>query len=684
MCGIAGIWGGGESPQAAGGRVSAMLQRMRHRGPDGEGGFAFESGAAGMVRLSLVDLSDRGQQPLWSADRKVALLFNGEIYNFREHRKRLLDKGYPFQSKTDSEVILALYLEHGEDFVHHLRGMYAIALFDWRRSRPGGVPELLLVRGPLGIKPMYVATTGPGGNGCVFASELRGLMASRLVDPVVSQDALHDYLNYGFVIQPRTFIQGVRMLEPGVLERHSPGLPIKTHRFWSMPAYEPRKESFEEAAERLRHELEESIALHTFADAKVGAFLSGGVDSNGIVGLMCKHLPGLQTYTLRYPEFPASDESQAARESAAHFGCANTTVDVLGSEVRDILPRFAGDLDQPSTDGLNTWMVCRAAARDVKGVLSGLGGDEWFSGYPYAQRMLYHGTTSRGRTITEMGKWANRLGRFLPQSHSPGRVQGWLEKLGSRRNLLAIWMQPHTVFGAVQTENLMADPGGVSQVNSIMSLFGEAAGDLREESPLGMCMQLDVAAFMRCQLLRDSDATSMAHSLELRVPFVDINLARFSRTCDDNYKMDLNLPGGQQSKESRGKRVLLRALRDVIPTEIQNRQKRGFELPLHQWALGDCREIVQDSCSPSTVKARGLLDPAAVSGLLAAAEQKPSLYFPKAWSLMILELWCQEILDHVSSTGDLMVNERSLSVRSNAHLDRSAVPHMFDRAGITH
>jgi asparagine synthase (glutamine-hydrolysing) len=654
---------------------------MRHRGPDGEGGFAFESGAAGMVRLSLVDLSDRGQQPLWSADRKVALLFNGEIYNFREHRKRLADKGYCFQSKTDSEVILALYLEHGENFVRHLRGMYAIALFDWRRSHPGGQPELLLVRGPLGIKTIYVAVTGPDGNGCVFASELRGLLASGLVDPVVSQDALHDYLSYGFVVQPRTFIQGVRMLEPGVMERYVPGLPMQSRRYWSLPPYEPRKESFEEAAERLRHELEASIALHTFADAKVGAFLSGGVDSNGIVGLMRKHVACLQTYTLRFPEFPAADESKVAQNSARHFGCDNTTVDVLGSEVREILPRFAGDLDQPSTDGLNSWMVCRAAARDVKGVLSGLGGDEWFSGYPCAQRMLYHGATPRGRTIAEMGKWANRLGRFLPASHAPRGVQGWLERLGSRRDLFSVWLQPHTVFSPGQSRRLMAYPEGIKRSSSILGLFGEGTGDIQAETPLGMCMQLDVAAFMRCQLLRDADATSMAHSLEMRVPFVDIQLARFSRTCHDSYKLDINAPAGPHAGAPRGKRVLLRALQDVIPTEIQKRSKQGFELPLHQWASNQCRDIVQDTCSPSTVKSRGLLDPGAVSGLFAAAERRPSLYFPRAWSLMILELWCQEILDGARTKLNANANGHSYSMHSGAPLDHGAGTHAFNRVG---
>ena len=515
-----------------------MLRRMTHRGPDGQGGFAFDGGAAGMVRLALVDLSDRGQQPLWSPDRKVAILFNGEIYNFREHRARLAEKGYRFQSKTDSEVILALYLEHGEDFVRHLRGMYAIALFDWRNLRLGDLPELILVRDPLGIKPLYIARAGMEGTGCVFASEIRSLIASRLVEPHIDQQSLRDYLHYGFTLQPRTILSGVRMAEPGVLERFVPAKPATTRRFWSMPAYEPRSESLDEAAERLRQTLEESIAQHAFADAKVGAFLSGGVDSTGIVGLMRNHIPHLKTYTLRFPEFQGCDEAVEAKASAKRFDCENATVDVTGTDVRDSLPTFAGDLDQPSTDGLNTWLISRAAGREVKGVLSGLGGDEWFAGYPCSRRMLNYGTGWRGRTIMQMGKLANSAESFFPVRGFEDSLRERVENYGTRRSLAATWVQAHTSFTPRQVKQLTGDPFAQDPVQPFLDLLHRDQISESDETPIGLSGQLDVAGYMRCQLLRDSDATSMAHSLELRVPFVDIELARFARTCKDEYKLD--------------------------------------------------------------------------------------------------------------------------------------------------
>jgi len=385
MCGIAGIWNAiATEPEA---RLSAMLHAMQHRGPDGAGTLAFEGGAAGMVRLALVDLSDRGQQPFWSADRRVALIFNGEMYNFREERSRLSQSGHTFHSTTDTEVVLRLYLERGLDFVHRLRGMYGLAIFDWRNTAPGKLPELILVRGPLGVKPLYVAHPRGDHRQIIFASELRGLLASNLVPRTVDREALADYLARGFVLQPRTIIEGVRTVEPGWIERYAPDQPLRREQFWRMPTYQPQRETLDEAAERLRSTLDESVALHAMADAPVGAFLSGGIDSTGIVGLMRRHVADLRTYTLRYPDVPGHDEADEAAAAARTFECNHTMVEVTGKEVRDLLPLFASQIDQPSADGLNTWIISKAAARDVKGVLSGVGGDEWFAGYPVVRRM---------------------------------------------------------------------------------------------------------------------------------------------------------------------------------------------------------------------------------------------------------------------------------------------------------
>lgn len=653
MCGIAGIWNGDKLQGTAASRVSAMLERMSHRGPDGRGGFVYDGGAAGMVRLALVDLSDRGQQPLWSTDRRVAILFNGEIYNFREHRKSLSEKGYRFLSTTDSEVILALYLEYGQDFVHHLRGMYAIALFDWRHTRVGGLPELLLARDPLGIKPLYVVDSATSGCGCLFASEIRSLIASRLFEPRINQKSLRDFLRYGFTIQPLTILSGVRMLEPGVLEHYVPGKPVVSRRFWTMPAYEPVDESLDEAADRLRNALDQSISLHAFADAKVGAFLSGGVDSTGVVGLMRNHIPRLKTYTLRYPEFPGYDESAEAQASASRFDCDNSVVDVTGQEVHDCLPTFAGDLDQPSTDGLNTWMISRAAGREVKGVLSGLGGDEWFAGYPCARRMLFHASTTRGRALMQLGKWAGRIDAILPNRGFNNRLRERIENLATRRSLIATWVQTHTTFTSKQVRSLTNDYATEDPLEPFVDLLQRGGSSGTQETPIGLCGQLDVAGYMRCQLLRDSDATSMAHSLELRVPFVDIELARYSRSCKDEYKLDLKDSSRRRDGTAGAKRVLLHALRDVLPPEMNQRPKRGFVMPIWNWMNGELKDIVKDTCSSASVERRGLLDKDAVAAMVAASGDDASWLFPRTWALVVLELWCRTALDETDMGTEL-------------------------------
>ena len=645
MCGIAGIWNRPEQRDAEA-RVATMLDAMAHRGPDGRGVTAFNAGAAGMVRLALVDLSDRGAQPFWSADRRVALIFNGEIYNFRAERERLARDGYDFRSTSDTEVILALYLERGIDFVQKLRGMFALAIFDWREGSTEAPPVMLLARGPFGIKPLYVAQP-EGDGGVVFASEIRALLASGLVPRQLDTQAVSDYLAHGFVLQPRTIIAGVRMLEPGTIERYTPDGQMKRTRFWTMPAFAPRSETLDQAAERLRAVLDESIAIHAMADAPVGAFLSGGMDSAGIVGLMRKQIPHLRTYTLRFPDVPGADESEEAVAAARFFECENTVVDVSGSDLPALLPRFAADLDQPSNDGLNTWLISRAAAHDVKGVLSGLGADEWFAGYPVARRMARYANTTAGRFEAAAGHLASTLGRVVPE----GSIRGRIDSLATRRSPLTTWLHSRTVFPSHAARQLTGFPDrNGHQVGRFEALLDAVSPSWRKESPLGLSCLLDVSVYMGSQLLRDSDATSMAHSLELRVPYVDMEVAAFARTCGDDFKLSFDGGTDHHYHNSGAKQVLVRALRDVLPPGTESRPKRGFTVPFEHWMRGSLSPLVRETCQPDTVARRGLVDPKMVAELYRIAEKGGGTLYPKLWSLMVLELWCREVLDKPSSS----------------------------------
>jgi asparagine synthase (glutamine-hydrolysing) len=641
MCGIVGLWNvQAQRPLAA---VDTMLDAMQHRGPDGRGTLEFAGGAAGMVRLALVDLSPRGQQPIWSEDRRVAILFNGEIYNFRSERERLEKAGYRFRTATDTEVILNLYLERGLDFHERMRGMYALAIFDWRQSSPGGAPVMLLARGPLGIKHLYVAHPGDDRRGVIFSSEIRAMLASGLVAPAIDPEGLESYLSQGFVVQSRTMISGVRMLEPGTLERYAPGEPVWQKRFWRVPPYAPRAETLDEAAQRLRATLEESVRLHALADAPIGAFLSGGVDSTGIVGLMRKHVGDLRTYTLQFPDFEGEDEVREAAAAARAFDCRHTTVEVTSREVAEVLPRFAGELDQPSADGFNTWLVSRAAARDVKGVLSGLGGDEWFAGYPVTRRMARYRATARGRIQAAAGAIANHVAPWMPQSRLRNRV----ENLAARRHGLATWRQGHTVFRQSLVDRLLGRTDrSVTQDDRLAAVLAHDTPDWRRETAVGLSCLLDTRVFMVHQLLRDSDASSMAHSLELRVPFVDVELAAFSRSCADEHKLLDDGGADDRYEESGAKRVLIHALADLLPGGIANRPKRGFGLPFWQWLRGDLAPMVEDACGDASVRRRGLLDADLVGAVRAsAAARAPGSEYPCLWSLLILELWCRAVLD---------------------------------------
>jgi asparagine synthase (glutamine-hydrolysing) len=624
-------------------RVGAMLDAVRHRGPDGRGTLEYPGGSAGMVRLALVDLSDRGQQPIWSADRRTAILFNGEMYNFREERARLEKLGHKFQTATDTEVLLNLYLEHGLAFHEHVRGMYTLAIFDWRKTRPDGMPELVLARGPLGIKPLYVAHPDGDPQWVIFSSEVRAILASGLVEPRLDADAVSDYLALGFVLQPGTLISGVRMLEPGTLEQYSPGAPVLHKRYWHVPAYEPRQETLDDAAARLRATVEESVRLHAWADAPIGAFLSGGVDSTAIVSLMRKHVSELRTYTVRFPEFPGQDEDVFAAEVARSLGCIHTSVEVTSREVAELMPRIAGDLDQPSNDGLNTWLVSRAAARDVKGVLSGVGGDEWFAGYRVTRRMARYATMRFAGVQAAAATVANWSCPWIPQ----GRFRSRLENLATRRHALATWLQSHTVFHPRLARQMAGlDRGLQTLEQKAAAVIAPDCDDWRRETPVGLACLLDARLYMIHQLLRDSDATSMAHSLELRVPLVDLELVSFSRSCADEYKLTPGGGSGDLYGRSGAKRVLIHALKDLLPPTIGERPKRGFSLPYVEWMQGKLAPLVEDVCSDANVKRRGLIDPGVVSEVrIRAAAGDHGFAYPKLWTLMMFELWCRAVLD---------------------------------------
>lgn len=615
MCGISGIWGTDLGQADAEAAVRRMLETLRHRGPDGQGTLSYDGGAAGMVRLALVDLSERGQQPIWSPDGKVAILFNGEMYNHAQERTRLAAGGYPFRSHTDTEVILALYLERGLEFVHAVRGMFAIALFDFRDE-----PKLILARDPFGIKPLLYAHPIGCPNGVVFASELRPLLTTGLVSPYVDRQALSDYLSFGFVLQPRTMVMNVRQLEPGTIAVYARGQPPQTTRYFTMPAATNACVPYEEATRHLRMLLSESVRLHALADTPVGVFLSGGIDSSAMAALMIQHNAKLRSYTLKMEH--GDDESNQAEAFAKKLGCNHTNIEVSDREVRDLIPLFAQALDRPSNDGFNSWLISRGAARDVKGVISGLGGDEWFAGYRVARRM---NALEKRRNI-----WVRPLAQLaqLAQPWSPGHsLKQRAHNLATRRSPISTWAAAHCVFRPDE----IATMTGLLAPNTEAALQAHIAPHSSAQNAVDLACELDVYGYMGCQLLRDSDVTSMASSLELRVPLVDVKIAQFARGCPPHYKLD-------DINRSRGKRIFVDAVSDLLPPDIYQRPKRGFSLPYETWLNGPLKELVNDLWQSSRLIKYGLCEQ-----LPASPDDVPP--WPQRWTLMVLELWLRNIVD---------------------------------------
>jgi asparagine synthase (glutamine-hydrolysing) len=632
MCGIAGLLG---SIDVADERLEAMLTSMKHRGPDGHGRLHKQNVAVGMVRLALVDPNERSQQPIWLSDKKqdVAILLNGEIYNFKEERTRLEARGHRFRTQGDAEVALHAYLDDENGFLQRMRGMFAIAICDFR---PGS-ERVLLARDPFGMKPLYItrAKDADGHEQLAFASEAQALLAGGVVDGVVSATAISTFLHRGYVPQDQCTYHGVEMLPAGEVWRWQQSAPLQRRQFYLATDVTPGRGSLAEHAAELRHVLEESVRLHAFADVPVGAFLSGGVDSAAVVGLMRAHLPKLQTFTLSFPDVAGADEGSAARATAQHLDVPITSVDVRDADVSSSFLRFAAGLDQPSADGFNTWLVARGAAPSLRGVLSGLGGDEWFSGYPVAQRMQRMHTQQRtaGRLVQPLASLTQTFGASAASSVLPIRVLARRDAWASRRSLGAHWWYAHSV---ASTEEAQALTGTAPR---LPAMHIDALMD-----PLALCMQLDVQHYMKDQLLRDSDVTSMQHSLELRTPFVDVKVAEFAARLPHAQRIVPGKGAPGSYAHNGAKRVLLEALRDVLPPALIHSPKRGFTLPYRQWMQGVLHDRV-DGLQERASWRRGVLleKPLAAWAQSMAQARHHALAFPRLWSVLVLDAFLQAL-----------------------------------------
>jgi len=614
--------------------VERMNATLHHRGPDDHGIFEYYSDSEnlalclGNTRLAIIDTSSAGHQPMVDPETGNCITYNGETYNFRELRREIDDEFGPWHSNTDTEVVLRAYRKWGIEAFGKLRGMFALAIWDQRKS------ELILARDAFGIKPLYyfadlvkdpTNTTSPQ---LLFSSEVRALLASDFVARRLSSEGIASYLAYGSIQSPQTVIDNVRSLMPGeclVVEAADRKLKVRsvsiiTTRDQVVPTLLSRSETVHE----LRGLLEDSVRAHLVSDVPLGVFLSGGMDSSALVALMSRvsNEPA-KTFSIVFDDGDFSEASQS-RMVATRFRTEHRELLLQEDRLLALLPEAIRSFDQPSMDGINTYIVSKAV-KDV-GItvaLSGLGGDELFAGYPSFRRLLRLQSTSAIakrflRTVSGAGKFALngsvRRNKFWQLASSKGTPE---EVYRITRQLFA----PETV-----------------RVLTTSRFEGSICDDLNSSpdvDPINAMSTLELKGYMANTLLRDTDSMSMAQSLEVRVPFVDVDVAKYALAIPGPWKLNGN-------RQRLPKPLLADALKDLLPKETVSRKKMGFTLPFAKWMHSRLQDEVSSVLSDRQRLRQAGLEADVVGAVWSRFLKSPAnVGWSRPWSLYMLAKWCE-------------------------------------------
>jgi asparagine synthase (glutamine-hydrolysing) len=633
MCGIYG-YVGRDADLASPDTLEKAVEALWHRGPDDRGTFRDASGAVvcgfAHTRLAIIDLSAGGHQPRTTEDGRYTIVYNGEIYNHVSLRGELEGLGVRFTTSSDTEVLLAAYVRWGAECLSRLRGMFALAIWDARDR------SLFLARDRLGVKPLYYAMRG---GGLVFASEVRTLLAVGAVPRRLSRSALASYLAFGAVSDPGAIVGGVRALPPGCTAELREGR-VTERRYWELPLERSRGASFDDEVREIRPILAAAVQLRLIADVKVGIFLSGGIDSSALVALASRAGGApIHTFTVTFDEERFS-EARFADEVARRYGCTHQQVHLPAARAAGEIDAAVGALDQPSADGINTYFVSKAAREAGLSVaLSGLGGDEVFAGYDYFRSFARALPVSRA-----MGRLPARLRKGLGAlAHEP-----WA---GTRAQKLAALLlaggRPELAYAALramftvdQHRRILGDElGGGPEGSSPETPFASvsmpdglverlAAGEI---DAIHAYSVFELSNYLKNTLLRDCDAMSMAHALEVRVPLLD------------HLLIEKALPvRGALKLSDRENKPLLLAAAPGLPRRVWSRAKMGFTLPFDTWFHGPLRPWMEATLLDGAVRRLGFLRPAAIEGLwrsFLAGERDIS--HSRIWCIAALAAWCQ-------------------------------------------
>jgi asparagine synthase (glutamine-hydrolysing) len=649
MCGICGIIGEGpkETTTAA---LRRMLAAIIHRGPDEEGLLLTPSVAVGSRRLSIIDLPG-GSQPIWNETETLAVVFNGEIYNFRELRQDLQGRGHSFRTNSDTEVIVHAYEQWGEACASKLRGMFAFAVVEMPQGHNGPATGVFLARDPLGIKPLYYTRSGKS---FLFSSEVRSLLASGQVAPQLAAQSVSAYLLFGSVCEPMTMVEGVFSLSPGhsLMIRTNDQLKVEAPKlYWdfarksrepssvrsfsneSLPADGPA------CAREVRVLLEDAVRSHLIADVPVGVFLSSGVDSTALATLATRIQGGIHTFTLAFPDIHYS-EGEIARATAARLGADHSELSLSGSQMVERLDEAIAAFDQPSMDGINSYFISWAARQaGLKVALSGLGSDELFGGYT-----SFRATTQVAR-IT-------KIARFIPRvlrGFTADAVKKSKAYRGSRdafRKASAAWLDPsalpHPYFSTralftTQTVARQLHENSASwRAISWSRWLSEATSEAGSMDSFTQVSWLELRSYLVNTLLRDTDAMSMHHSLEVRVPFLDGPLV-------ENI---LNLPEAIKHDPARPKALLIEAMGNLLPKEIITQKKRTFTFPWENWLRGKLGERVAAGLDDWSPALQSRFDGRFAQSVFMDFQHGRTTW-SRPWSLYVLNEWVKKNLQSV-------------------------------------
>jgi asparagine synthase (glutamine-hydrolysing) len=594
MCGIAGFIGKNNQEQT----IKLMVKAMAHRGPDGDGVFCSDGIALGHARLSILDLSDSGAQPMYSDDGNLVMVFNGEVFNYKELAKKLLP-GVALKSSSDSEVVLKLYEKMGPDALAHFRGMFAILIWDKQKQ------ELFGARDRLGIKPLYYFDKEAN---LLFGSEIKTLLASGLVEKKINQHALVQLFQYGHIAQPNSIIQDVQAVPPATYFKIKINEPISFQSYWHFQDHGRFQGSFEEACEQFRNEFETAVDLRMISDRPIGVFLSSGLDSVSLLAaLKNSNRSNVDTYTIGFEDTHKKfyREDIKAKEISTHFGYKNESVIIQPKNIIDDFPGFVFGLDQPSIDGFNSYLVSKYTSQHITVALSGLGGDELFLGYP--RNIYFYFKQKQGNSIiNSLNEKYHHLiqnGQLRANKYILG---GFNKYAGFNDVKFGFWIH-HLLDNYSSNLQKFNFKHTLSPQQECDNYLGQARSN-NNEPVFNQISEFEFRTYTMNQLLRDMDTVSMYNSMEVRVPFLDHRFVEFCLSLPDAYKFNSQTKqkkygtGTTTYTQSGMKYILGKSYEHLLPPNYLDTPKQGFQLPVYDWAFAYAKKVNYDIFSKRIVK----------------------------------------------------------------------------------